>query len=36
MNGYQWLADSNLDWGQDLPSMRRFLERVGAREPIVS
>ena len=36
MNGYRWLADSNLDWGQDLPSMRRFLERVGAREPIVS
>jgi len=36
MNGYRWLADSNLDWGQDLPAMRRFLMRVGAREPIVS
>jgi len=36
MNGYRWLADSNLDWGQDLPAMRRFLERVGARTPIAS
>jgi len=36
MNGYRWLADSNLDWGQDLPAMRRALARVGAREPIAS
>jgi 4-amino-4-deoxy-L-arabinose transferase-like glycosyltransferase len=36
MNGYRWLVDSNLDWGQDLPAMRRFLERVGARDPVAS
>jgi 4-amino-4-deoxy-L-arabinose transferase-like glycosyltransferase len=36
MNGYRLLADSNLDWGQDLPAMRRALARVGARDPLVA
>lgn len=26
-NGYRWLVDSNLDWGQDLKNLRRFLAR---------
>jgi hypothetical protein len=25
-NGYRWLVDSNLDWGQDLPALRRWLD----------
>jgi 4-amino-4-deoxy-L-arabinose transferase-like glycosyltransferase len=36
MNGYRLLADSNLDWGQDLPAMRRVLTSVGAREPLAA
>ena len=24
--GYRWLVDSNLDWGQDLPGLRRYLD----------
>jgi hypothetical protein len=36
MNGYRWLADSNLDWGQDLPAMRRVLMRVGAKDAVAS
>ncbi len=36
MNGYRLLADSNLDWGQDLPAMRQVLTSVGAREPIAA
>jgi hypothetical protein len=33
-NGYHWLTDSNVDWGQDLKELRRFMsgrgiERVG-------
>ncbi len=26
-NGYKYLVDSNLDWGQDLPSVRDYLEQ---------
>lgn len=26
-NGYRFLADSNLDWGQDLKGLKRFMER---------
>lgn len=36
MNGYRLLADSNVDWGQDLPAMRRALGEVGAREPLAA
>jgi len=36
MNGYRLLADSNLDWGQDLPAMRRVLASVSAREPLAA
>lgn len=25
-NGYKYLVDSNLDWGQDLPSLKRFMD----------
>jgi tetratricopeptide (TPR) repeat protein len=25
-NGYQWLVDSNLDWGQDAKRLKRFLD----------
>ncbi|MCU1232462.1 MAG: hypothetical protein JWP63_429 [Candidatus Solibacter sp.] len=26
-NGWRYLADSNLDWGQDLPELGRYMER---------
>lgn len=29
-NGYKWLADSNLDWGQDLPGLADYLKQRGA------
>jgi 4-amino-4-deoxy-L-arabinose transferase-like glycosyltransferase len=35
-NGYLYLADSNLDWGQDLPALRETLTRVGAKRPLLS
>ncbi len=28
-NGYKHLADSSLDWGQDLPALKRWLDREG-------
>jgi len=28
-NGYRRLVDSNLDWGQDLPALRDWMERAG-------
>jgi hypothetical protein len=31
--GYRYLADSNLDWGQDLKDVKRFMEQEGV--PIV-
>ncbi len=34
--GYLYLADSNIDWGQDLPALRETLARVGAKRPLVS
>ena len=34
--GYLYLADSNIDWGQDLPALRETLVRVGAKRPLVS
>lgn len=33
--GYTLLVDSNLDWGQDLPALRRQLERLHARHPLL-
>ena len=27
--GYKYLVDSNLDWGQDLPALRDYLDREG-------
>jgi Dolichyl-phosphate-mannose-protein mannosyltransferase len=29
-NGYKYLADSNLDWGQDLKPLKKWMERNGA------
>jgi hypothetical protein len=28
-NGHKWLIDSNLDWGQDLPALQRFMKARG-------
>jgi hypothetical protein len=35
-NGYQHLVDSSLDWGQDLPGLRAWLEKnnPGNQEPV--
>jgi hypothetical protein len=33
-NGYKSLVDSNLDWGQDLNYLRRWIDRHQAVEPI--
>ena len=33
-NGYRHLVDSNLDWGQGLGDLRRWLDREGIDEPI--
>lgn len=30
--GWRWVADSSIDWGQDLPALRRWLEEHGVRE----
>ncbi|HVP57659.1 MAG TPA: glycosyltransferase family 39 protein [bacterium] len=35
-NGYKYLLDSNLDWGQDLPSLASFLDRSGRPEVVLS
>lgn len=34
--GYRLLADSNIDWGQDLPLLRRQLERMQCRRALLS
>jgi len=26
-NGHRWLIDSNLDWGQDLPALKKYMAR---------
>jgi len=31
-NGHRWLIDSNLDWGQDLPGLKKYMEREGIKE----
>ncbi|MDY7041820.1 MAG: hypothetical protein SVX38_13265, partial [Chloroflexota bacterium] len=35
-NSYRWLVDSNLDWGQDLPALRRYVEARGLTELYLS
>jgi hypothetical protein len=30
-HGWQYLVDSNIDWGQDLPALKRVIEREGYR-----
>ena len=34
LRGYENLADSNFDWGQDLKALARWLEEHGVRKPI--
>ena len=34
--GYSELADSNVDWGQDLPALKAELTRLGASRPLLS
>jgi 4-amino-4-deoxy-L-arabinose transferase-like glycosyltransferase len=34
--GYLQLADSNIDWGQDLPALKSTLASLGARHPLLS
>lgn len=29
--GHRWLIDSNLDWGQDLPGLKEYMERKGIK-----
>ncbi|HVA50885.1 MAG TPA: glycosyltransferase family 39 protein [Pirellulales bacterium] len=31
-NGHRWLLDSNLDWGQDLIALRRYMEKEQIEE----
>jgi len=26
-NGYRWLIDSNLDWGQSLPALKKYMDK---------
>lgn len=30
--GWRWLSDSSIDWGQDLPSMKRWMDANGVKE----
>ena len=32
-NGYRHLVDSSLDWGQDLPGLKHWLDRQGLSDP---
>jgi hypothetical protein len=34
--GHRYLADSNIDWGQDLPALRKAFARAGAVRPILA
>jgi len=31
INGYKYLVDSNLDWGQDLKSLKKYMDKNGIR-----
>lgn len=33
-NGHRYLLDSNVDWGQGLPELKRWLDEQGISEPI--
>ncbi len=35
-NGYRYLVDSNLDWGQDLKGLKAFMDRRGIRQVYLS
>ena len=35
LNGWRSLADSNIDWGQDLPGLKAWLDRNNIREPVL-
>jgi tetratricopeptide (TPR) repeat protein len=35
-NGYRWMVDSNLDWGQDFPRIQELLRRAGRPETIIA
>jgi hypothetical protein len=35
-NGWRYLVDSNLDWGQDLKGLKRYIEREGIEEVYLS
>ncbi len=35
-NGWRYLVDSNLDWGQDLKGLERYIEREGIEEVYLS
>ncbi|WP_152609900.1 hypothetical protein [Geobacter sp. OR-1] len=30
-NGYKYLVDGNLDWGQDLPGLKKFMDENGIK-----
>jgi 4-amino-4-deoxy-L-arabinose transferase-like glycosyltransferase len=35
-NGWRYLVDSNLDWGQDLKGLQRYVQRTGIEEVYLS
>ncbi|MFH1644918.1 MAG: hypothetical protein ABIB11_00695, partial [Candidatus Omnitrophota bacterium] len=35
-NGWRYLRDSNIDWGQDLPSLSGYLKKNGADEVVLA
>jgi len=35
-NGYKYLVDSNLDWGQDLKELKKYMDRHGIRKVSLS
>ncbi|MFH1415821.1 MAG: glycosyltransferase family 39 protein [Elusimicrobiota bacterium] len=35
-NGYKYLADSNLDFGQDLPALKKYIDQEGSPDLILS
>jgi 4-amino-4-deoxy-L-arabinose transferase-like glycosyltransferase len=35
-SGYRYLVDSNLDWGQDLKNLKKYLDREGIRQIYLS
>lgn len=35
-NGYRWLVDSNLDWGQDLKALKKYLKQRKVDEVILA